>query len=402
MKKKLFASVLSIVVSISVISAASLTVAAAEESKNLEVITLQPIAERTFDEFEYIELSDGTLEITNYLGSDVEMAIPYKIDGKVVSSIGDSAFAHNEELEYVFMYGSVTNIADTAFDGCEKVEFCSYPDTCAFKYAAEHGILCIVLEDEDPTNITDPASEPAITINSINPIAEGMHYLYYSFSYSNWDGQNIIVSIYDGSGIKLFDDGELLIRDSDGSIDSSVGFFDPMIEADKTYVITLSSADGAVKASREFTACSAVELYGDVNGDGEVTTADVGLANSFAKGAKEPTQTEFLNADLNVDGKISTADVGMINLIAKFGSEPTVYEYEATVLEAKDGKVLTVSAYIFSASEETEVWLEYSDNAQIDADISVGDKVKITSSGIIVDTAPPIISGVTRVVKIAE
>lgn len=258
-------------------------------------------------------------------------------------------------------------------------------------------VTAFAVNDEDYEKLA-----PTITIYEVNPIAEGMYYLYYSFSYSNWDGQNIIVSIYDGSGIKLFDDGELLIRDSDGSIDSSVGFFDPMIEADKTYVITLSSADGAVKASREFTACSAVELYGDINGDGEITTADAGAANSIAKGVKQPSDTEFLTADINGDGKVTTSDVGKINSIAKLGSGTASYEYEATVLEVRDGKVWTVDAYLYSSSETTKAWLEYDNNADIDVDIAVGDKVKITSSGIIVDTAPPIISGVTRVVKIAE
>ncbi len=317
MKKKLLLFILAMALFISSVSAASLTAWA--EDDTLEEITLEPTTERTYDEFEYVNLSDGTLEITKYLGEDIEIAIPYKIDGKVVSSIGESAFANNEDLEYVFMYGSVKSIADNAFDGCEKVEFCSYPDTFACKYAAEHSIICIVLESDDPTNDTEPVSAPTITISEVKPIAEGMYYLSYAFSYSDWNGQNIIVSIYDDSGNKLFDDGELLIRDSAGNIDSSVGFFDPMIEAGKTYVLVLASADGKVSASYKFTACSAVELYGDINGDGEITTADAGAANSIARGVKQPSDTEFLAADINVDGKVTTADVGKINSIAKLG-----------------------------------------------------------------------------------
>lgn len=301
MKNKIFANVLVVVISIFLISAVSVTSVSAESEK-IEEIVLESTTERTYYEFEYIDLVDGTLEITKYIGSDDKTAIPYKIDGKVVSSIGESAFANNENLTYVFMYGSVTNIADTAFDGCKSVEFSSYPDTYACKYADEHGIPCIVLEEEDPTK-----------------------------------------------------------NDTNDSV-----------------------------------------VLGDVNGDGKVTTADVGLANSFAKGVKEPSEVEFLVADINGDGKVTTSDVGKINSIAKFGSETASYEYEATVLEVKDGKVLTVSAYVHSSNEAAEAWLEYSDNAQIDPDIAVGDKVKITSSGIIIETAPPIISGVTSIVKIAE
>lgn len=58
-------------------------------------------------------------------------------------------------------------------------------------------------------------------------------------------------------------------------------------------------------------------LRGDVNGDGKITTADVGLANSHAKGVKTLTGDKFLRADVSGDGKISTLDVGMINSHAK-------------------------------------------------------------------------------------
>ncbi len=58
-------------------------------------------------------------------------------------------------------------------------------------------------------------------------------------------------------------------------------------------------------------------LLGDVNLDGKVTTADVGLANSHAKGVKTLTGDNFTAADVNLDGKVTTADVGLINSHAK-------------------------------------------------------------------------------------
>ena len=56
---------------------------------------------------------------------------------------------------------------------------------------------------------------------------------------------------------------------------------------------------------------------GDINGDGKVTTADVGMANSHAKGVKTLEGYAFACADANKDGSITTADVGMINSHAK-------------------------------------------------------------------------------------
>lgn len=62
-----------------------------------------------------------------------------------------------------------------------------------------------------------------------------------------------------------------------------------------------------------------VELnpYGDINGDGKITTADLGMANSHAKGVITLTDYGFACADVKTDGSISTADVGMINSHAK-------------------------------------------------------------------------------------
>ena len=56
---------------------------------------------------------------------------------------------------------------------------------------------------------------------------------------------------------------------------------------------------------------------GDLNGDGKVTTVDVGIVNSYAKGIKECTDELFAVADANKDGKITTVDVGIINKSAK-------------------------------------------------------------------------------------
>ncbi len=58
-------------------------------------------------------------------------------------------------------------------------------------------------------------------------------------------------------------------------------------------------------------------LMGDINKDGKITTADVGLANAHAKGTKQLSGEALEKADINKDGKVSTADVGLINAYAK-------------------------------------------------------------------------------------
>lgn len=56
---------------------------------------------------------------------------------------------------------------------------------------------------------------------------------------------------------------------------------------------------------------------GDVNGDGKISTADVGLANAYVRGSAQLDQTQKLAADITGDGKITTADVGKINSIVR-------------------------------------------------------------------------------------
>lgn len=79
--------------------------------------------------------------------------------------------------------------------------------------------------------------------------------------------------------------------------------------APRSYEITVEVSDNTQDVK--------LNPYGDLNGDGKVTTADVGRANSHAKGVTALTDYDFVCADVNSDGSITTADVGMINSHAK-------------------------------------------------------------------------------------
>ena len=46
----------------------------------------------TYGDYNYMVLTDGTVEITKYIGDDVDVVIPSKIKGKKVTSIGSYAF----------------------------------------------------------------------------------------------------------------------------------------------------------------------------------------------------------------------------------------------------------------------------------------------------------------------
>ena len=79
--------------------------------------------------------------------------------------------------------------------------------------------------------------------------------------------------------------------------------------AERSYEITVAEGDNSHD----------VELnpLGDINGDGKITTADVGMANSHAKGVKTLTDYDFVCANVSDDESVTTADVGMVNSHAK-------------------------------------------------------------------------------------
>ena len=92
---------------------------------------------------------------------------------------------------------------------------------------------------------------------------------------------------------------------------------------DGEYIVTFA-ADGY--AARSYTAAVAggsvtleaeIHLYGDVNGDGEITTADVGMANSHAQEVSALEGYDFDVAEVTGDGEVTTADVGVINATAQ-------------------------------------------------------------------------------------
>ena len=86
------------------------------------------------------ELSDGTLEISNYAGNSATYEIPGEIDGKKVVRIGDSAFIDCTELTSVTIPDGVTDIRWRAFYNCVSLKSVTIPksvidiDNYAFGY----------------------------------------------------------------------------------------------------------------------------------------------------------------------------------------------------------------------------------------------------------------------------
>ena len=71
--------------------------------------------------FTYVILEDGTIEIRSYTGHRRYITIPEKIEGRIVSSIGDFAFAGETNLREVGLPSGLRHIGMYAFAGCSNL-----------------------------------------------------------------------------------------------------------------------------------------------------------------------------------------------------------------------------------------------------------------------------------------
>lgn len=118
----------------------------AQEVTDVQEVVESPAAEdivpstgyKTSGNLKYTELSDGTIEIYDYLGKSKHLVIPQKIKGKKVTSIGEAAFAFNDSLTSVQIPSGVKNIGYCAFANCNNLTSVKLPTTlksigeCAF------------------------------------------------------------------------------------------------------------------------------------------------------------------------------------------------------------------------------------------------------------------------------
>lgn len=72
----------------------------------------------TWGDYEYTVLEDGTVEITDYTGNDIELIIPSEISGKVVTSIDSSALHDCYSFVNVIIPDSIKYIGSGAFVNC--------------------------------------------------------------------------------------------------------------------------------------------------------------------------------------------------------------------------------------------------------------------------------------------
>lgn len=69
-------------------------------------------------DYSYFLLEDGTAEIVEYRGTEVDVMVPSTLDGYVVSRIGREAFKYCDTMKSIGIPDSVTAIENNSFGYC--------------------------------------------------------------------------------------------------------------------------------------------------------------------------------------------------------------------------------------------------------------------------------------------
>lgn len=95
------------------------------------ILTALPFSAGAYElkDFKYDLLANDTIVITDYKGNDKEITIPGKIDGHLVSTIGEYSFAFNKTLESVVVPKSVISIGFMAFSEDESLRKIEIPES---------------------------------------------------------------------------------------------------------------------------------------------------------------------------------------------------------------------------------------------------------------------------------
>jgi len=165
------------------------------------LIPLYPVEASTFGDWQYTD-NGTTITITRYLGSESIITIPESIDGKPVTSIGDSAFHHNNSLTSVVIPNGVTSIGKSAFNWCNNLTTIVIPNsvTTIGDWAFFASGLISVTIPNSVTTIGDSAFESCLSLtnitipNSVTTIGESAFALCYSLTSVTIPGSVKIIS----------------------------------------------------------------------------------------------------------------------------------------------------------------------------------------------------------------
>ena len=80
------------------------------------------------EEFDYVIDSEDCAKIINYKGNDKIVNVPDKINGYVVTEVGNNSFLNNKDIEEIILPSTITQIGYSTFFGCTSLMKITMPE----------------------------------------------------------------------------------------------------------------------------------------------------------------------------------------------------------------------------------------------------------------------------------
>ena len=259
--KKAIATIIAAVMLTSAFSAIQFTANAAEV--NVPKVSQSRDAEHyviTSGDYRYENIDGNSIIFWEYLGSDTDLVVPEKIDGKTVTMLARGAFYNQANLKSITLPKTLTYIKGCAFWGCTSLESVVIPD----------GVSTI-----EEYAFTECYNLKSVTIpKSVTSIGDRLFFLLNSditiYGYEGSYAQSYVNSYTDSNKLKFVAiDGKKVLK-GDANSDGIVNVSD--VTHMQFHISGYKNDDGTPIIDEND---KAVLETLDLNGDGKLTVSDV-------------------------------------------------------------------------------------------------------------------------------
>ncbi len=125
-------------------------------------------ASTTSGNYKYDNLSDGTISIVGYTGTEQNVIVPSTIDGKRVTTLGMLAFSNNNTVKSVILPEGLLRIEGYAFDSCPNLTTVEMPSSLNFVSNIFRNACPKLTNYTIPSTLTELSSKDYQRIANIN------------------------------------------------------------------------------------------------------------------------------------------------------------------------------------------------------------------------------------------